>query len=409
MTEVGGPALGRPHARGTWPAVAVATALSVHLALTVQGARGDLDVYRWGAQTVWGGGLLYAGTDPLHHLAFTYPPFAAVAFSPLLALPSGLVHAWWPTLGLVALARTCVVLVRATGSARAAVLRDAAVVLALCTFAEPVASGLGYGQVNLLLLWLVVEDLLGLGATRRPGYATGVAGGIKVTPLLLGVHLALVGRRREAVRVAVGFAVTVVVAAAVAPRASWTYWTDALWQPDRTGGLQYSNNQSVAALLTRLWHGPLPGALWLAVSAAAAVVALLAARRAHRAGNPVLGLGTAVLGMLLASPVSWTHHWVWAVVPAVALWRTGALVARVLVGVLFAITATPTVYQPLHRGYADLDWPTWLQPAGNAYVLWGLLAVAWVGLARALSRPPAARPTPSPPRARPAEPGSRTP
>ena len=254
-------------------------------------------------------------------------------------------------------------------------------VLCAAMLAEPLASTLGYGQVNVLLLWLVTEDLLGYGAgtgarRRATGVLTGIAAGIKVTPLLLVAYLAVVGRMRDAVRAGVAFLVTVAVAAVVVPHTAWTFWGRALWEPDRAGGIAYVNNQSLAAALTRLLHHELPGRVWLLPAALVVVAALVIARRLHARGEAVLALGSVVLGMLLASPISWTHHWVWALVPAVALWRASRG-GRVLSGTFLVLSVTAVIYLPQRLGTADLSWSAWEQVVGNGYALWALAALAW--------------------------------
>ena len=362
-----------------------ALVLAVRLVVAVPGRFGDLAVYRWAAGVVWRDGALYVGTytgiGADHPLPFTYPPFAAMLFRPLSWVPLDVLARLWIVLSLLLLARVCLLLVRATGSTTSAEGRDALVVLCAAMLAEPLSSTLGYGQVNVLLLWLVVEDLLGYGVRtgarrRTTGVLTGIAAGIKVTPLLLVAYLAVVGRLRDAARAGLAFLATVAVAAVVVPHTAWTFWTRALWAPDRAGGLEFGNNQSLAAMLTRLAHHELPGRAWLVPAAVVAVLSLVVARRLHTRGDDVLALGSVVLGMLLASPISWTHHWVWALVPAVAMWRASRG-GRVLAAAFLVLTVTAVIYLPQRLGTPDLAWSAWEQVVGNGYALWALVALGW--------------------------------
>ena len=362
----------------TWLVLAVV--LAIRLVLAVPGRFGDLAVYRWGGGVVWTDGALYAATysgpGADHALPFTYPPFAAMVFTPLAWIPLDVLARSWIVLSLLLLARVCLLLVRATGSGRDVERRDALVVLCCALLAEPLSSTLGYGQVNVVLLWLVVEDLLGTGRGRMTGVLTGIAAGIKVTPLLLLGYLAAVGRLRDAGRALVAFTATVALALLVVPHTAATYWGRALWEPDRAGGMAYVNNQSLAAVLTRLVHEPLPGRAWLVPALVVAVGSLVLARRLHRSGQEVLALGAVVLGMLLASPISWTHHWVWAIVPAVAMWRTSRG-GRVLAGAFLVLTVTSLGYLPQWRGTPDLGWSGWEQVVGNGYALWAITGLGW--------------------------------
>ena len=80
-----------------------------------------------------------------------------------------------------------------------------AVVLAV----EPIRTTLGYGQVNTLLMALVVADLLpdAPGERRRipRGTLIGLAAAIKLTPALFVVFAFLIGRRRVAVTAIISF------------------------------------------------------------------------------------------------------------------------------------------------------------------------------------------------------------
>jgi alpha-1,2-mannosyltransferase len=136
------------------------------------------------------------------------------------------------------------------------------------------------------------------------------------------------------------------------------------------------NNQSLTSALTRLVHHELPNHLWLLPAALVAVASLVIARRLHTRGDDVLALGSVVLGMLLASPISWTHHWVWALVPTVAMWRASRG-GRILAGTFLALSVTALIYLPQRLGTPDLAWSTWEQVVGNGYALWALIALIW--------------------------------
>ena len=65
---------------------------------------------------------------------------------------------------------------------------------------EPIRTTLGYGQVNTILMALVVVDLLPAPGERRrfpQGVLTGLAASIKLTPALFVVFDFLIGKRRR--------------------------------------------------------------------------------------------------------------------------------------------------------------------------------------------------------------------
>ncbi len=273
----------------------------------------DTDVY-WRA-----GRDVLAGHDPYAtdgtRLPFTYPPFAALAFLPLAALSRTAAQTTVVLLSLGALAAVLAVLARRLG----ATSRERVLLVAFALACVPVVRTVQQGQVNLVLLALVVLDVT-VVPRRWRGILTGVAAGIKIVPAVL-VLVWVVSRDWSAcARVAVAGAATVLVSALVVPDAARTYWLHLLLDPNRSGGGRYADNQSLTGVVARaLQDDTPPGWLTLPLQAMALVLAVLAARRvwsltgSHLAVAAVIGLGG-----LLASPVSWSHHWVW-VVPAVAV------------------------------------------------------------------------------------------
>ena len=107
--------------------------------------------------------------------------------------------------------------------------------LALLTW--PVAYTLRLGEVNLIVAALAGADLL-----RRhdghwgQGIATGLAAGIKLTPLIFVAYLLITGRIRAAATAAAAFAATVAVGVVLLPSPSRVFWLDGVFyrpEPDR--------------------------------------------------------------------------------------------------------------------------------------------------------------------------------
>ena len=181
---------------------------------------------------------------------------------------------------------------------------------------------------------------------RWAGVLVGIAAGVKLTPLVFVVLLVLVGRRAAAGRAALAFAGTVAVGFVAMPAAAAAYWTDRLVDAGRVGPPALAHNQSVYGALTRLLDGRPPTLLWLAVAGPLALAALLVGAGWWRRGDRVLGTGLGALAMLLLSPVSWSHHWVWVVPVALALWERSRW-AGVAWTALFV--ARPVVWPPYGR------------------------------------------------------------
>lgn len=240
---------------------------------------------------------------------------------------------------------------------------------------EPVWQNLTFGQVNLVLMLAVLIDFT-RPDWRWSGVLVGVAAGVKLTPLVFVVLLVLIGRRMAAVRALLAFASTVVIGLALMPGSAKTYWTHNLVKASRIGPPENSHNQSVFGTLTRfLDHAP-PRLLWLAVAGPLALAIVVIAAAWWRRGDRVLGISLAAMAMLLASPVSWSHHWVWAVPVGLALWERSRGWAVVWIAVF---VARPLAWPPWGEKQ-EYEWGPLEHIPGNAYVLAALALSTWAAL-----------------------------
>jgi alpha-1,2-mannosyltransferase len=205
----------------------------------------------------------------------------------------------------------------------------------------------------------------------------GVAAGVKLTPLVFVVLLVLAGRRAAAGRAALAFAGTVAVGFLAAPALAATYWAHDLVTASRVGPPALAHNQSVYGALTRLLDGPPPTPLWLAVTAPLSLAVLVVGAGWWRCGDRTLGTCLGAVAMLIASPVSWSHHWVWAVPIALTLWErsrwAGAAWSAVFV-------ARPIVWPPYGQG-REYEWGPIDHLVGNAYLLAALALSVWAAAA----------------------------
>jgi alpha-1,2-mannosyltransferase len=77
--------------------------------------------------------------------------------------------------------------------------------------------------------------------------------------------------------------------------------------------------------------------------------------------------------MLLASPVAWSHHWVWAVPVAIVLWEGSRWAAGAWVAVF---VTRPILWPPWGEG-RELGWNAAEHLVGNAYLLAAVVVVVW--------------------------------
>ena len=269
----------------------------------------DLDVYRLGAEVWLAGGDLYGRLPATligNHLPFTYPPVSAALFTPFTLLTHQVGGVVLTLMSISVLAFVLVVVARSCALPPTAVLVGALLPVALVL--EPVRVTLDFGQVNVLLMGLVVADCL-VRTPRWPrGALVGFAAAVKLTPAAFVLFFLLRGDRKAAVTAVASFACVTAAGFVLNWQGSVRYWTTTLFDPGRIGKASHESNLSIAGVLARL--GIERGLLWLVLAAAVAVVGAVAVRRAS---SPVTALGLNGFVVLLVSPVSWSHHWVWVV------------------------------------------------------------------------------------------------
>ena len=355
----------------------------------------DVHVYWWGGQQAARGGALYA---PGTRYSFTYPPFAAAVFGLAARAPEGVLAVVITAASTGALAALCALSLGAAGVRRRP--ETVFVVTALALLTWPVAYTLRLGEVNLIVAALAGADLL-----RRhdghwgQGITTGLAAGIKLTPLIFIAYLLITGRVRAAVTAAVAFAATVAIGVVLLPAPSRVFWLGGVFfDQNRIGDPANLSDQSLSGAVARLAGSLDPACRWWVIAALLVGLAgVTVAAWAHRRGRRLAGVTCCAITGLLISPFSWTHHWVWAVpllaALAVIAWRRRSAACGL------AATAAAAVFSQR----VPLSWPGDLPGLvrlleGDLYVLCGLAVLAGTALALIRERAQAARPRPAPAR-----------
>jgi alpha-1,2-mannosyltransferase len=441
-----GPARPAWYRRGGWvlalggAAFAVAVAGYVAFALTHPSSQWmrpvDLQVYT-------DGGLIVRHVRPFYHphfpaplydwpgylnLKFTYPPFAAIAFTVLTLTSFSVLTKVSVGVNIAALLTTVWLTLGALGYRRGLARLGVTLLLAApLLWTEPVQRTLFLGQIEIVLMTLIIWDLCQPDQRWWKGAGVGVAAGIKLVPLIFIPYLLLTRRFRQAAVASGTFVLTVLVGFAVLPQDSRKYWLGGLFvSGSRTGFVGWAGNQSLPAIITRLTGNVLRAQpAWLAVDAVVLIAGVGCAALLDRAGHRMVGVLTCALTGLLVSPISWDHHWVWiapiAVTAAVYAVRARHVAARLALGslaagIVLAFGAWPGILwsQPGNTGgfsegliwvppitnpetyfslgdrpwYAEYHWHGFQLITGNLYVLTGM---ALFVLLIALALGPAAR------------------
>lgn len=392
--------------------LAIAALFGVSLTLQVVGVpftssfgtrtRIDLDVYRIGAQIWQEGQSLYAdGSMPFTSdgiwLPFTYPPFAALTFVPLGAmelLAAGIVMSLLSA-ALLVLILHIVLTVLSVGS-QPSRWWLAVLLAAGGLWLSPVWMTLGFGQINLILMAMILVDVFVLRGSGRKaaGVLTGLASAIKLTPLVFIALFAAAGRWKAAIAAGVTFMIAGIVGWVWLPQDSLQYWTYTLFHTGRIGEPAGRINQNINAMGIRLLpdDATVEHVVWvlgsLAVTALAGA-ALLACRPTRAFATDASPdervsalLATSVIAVwgLLVSPTSWGHHWVWVIPLILAATVVAARSTDSRVGTAHAVLAVSGLIifalGPFQLMSAAVrQWSLAEHVIGNAYTLWGFAAL----------------------------------
>lgn len=353
----------------------------------------DSAIYRAGALTVLRGDSLYAPlsieSSWVPALPFAYPPVAAMLFTPLAALPVQL--SWGVLAALSVLSLGGVLRVSLSSNVTARWRAAVPVTLLAVLVLEPVWRTLALGQLNVVLMGMVVMDLLVLKGSRYSGVLTGLAAAIKLTPLIFVLHLIVTGRRADAIRALATFVGLNTFAGLVLPHDTVRFWSVALIDGNDATTNSWIGNQSLNGIVQRFAG---QGSATLAVVGVLCLLCLaisgVLVYRLHARGEGLGALLVTAFCGLLVCPVSWTHHWVW-VVPLVAFlvpralrgaaWARIALASIVVVGSGWEFFVVPS------GAHVELHWSLIQALPGNAYVLAALLLAVFV-LVRMFRRRP---------------------
>src|ERR1700722_7742692 len=228
----------------------------------------DIDVYRMGGQAWLDGRPLYDDGVEFHtpiglNLPFTYPPLAAIVFCPFawLGLPVASVTITLITLALL-LVSTMILLTRLNVWNNARVVPGPAwlrrwllttlIVAAAAIWLEPTKSNFTFGQINVVLMTLVIADCVPRRTAWPRGLLLGLGIALKLTPAVFLLYFLLRRDNRAALTALASFAGATLVGFVLAWNDSWEYWTHTVHHTDRIGEAALNPDQNIAGALARL-------------------------------------------------------------------------------------------------------------------------------------------------------------
>lgn len=319
----------------------------------------DMVVYREGVKAFLEHRSVYSAPMPAGdiQLPFIYPPFGALAMVPLTAFDA-IDHTLAGNIMVILsdlLVLVCLYFVfRAVLKKPEFLLPVTAITWAIVLHFEPVDLNNNYAQINIVVMALVILDLVPRKQFLPQGILIGVAAAIKITPLAMLLYF-LVRREWKQIATALLSAVAAtLLAAAFRWEAFVEFFSSTLLDMgsgrDFGVGTDYQSNSSIKGAIQRIYpstesmeaNGLTIGLAWIAASLIVIIVAAWLIKRLCAEQLLVDAQLVTALTVLLISPVSWSHHWVWLtlVIPVFIYrawsWLSTGWAARSLVAVLIA-------------------------------------------------------------------------
>jgi alpha-1,2-mannosyltransferase len=220
-----------------------------------------------------------------------------------------------------------------------------------------------------------------------------VAIALKLTPAVFLLYFLLRRDTRALLVAAASVVAATLVGFLLAWQDSFQYWTETVHDTDRIGTATLNTNQNIAGTLARLGLGDTPRfVVWVLACFVALTLVVWAAHRVLRTAEPdgsdarggeaaALALVCVAMFGLIVSPVSWSHHWVWALptvlVTAVVAYRhRNVALAAVTAAGLALMVWTPITLMPKHH---ETSASLLRQLAGDSYLWWALLVIVVTG------------------------------
>jgi Glycosyltransferase family 87 len=231
--------------------------------------------------------------------------------------------------------------------------------ITLLLLCNPVASQLGEGQLNFLLVFFITLAWVADRHDRTgwAGVALGIAAGIKLYPAFLFAYFVFTRRWRALLTGGVAFLVVNALALMVLGTGEFrTYirevipslanFRSARWNVSITGFCLRIFNPQPHDLIAPLVVNPIAGRILplicqLIITGIVVWIAWTARSTAARDRAFAVGL----VGMVLVSPIAWTHYFVLLAQPVGLLWmRLRSDLARVAMTVVFVLLWLPVKY-----------------------------------------------------------------
>ncbi|MCW5249112.1 bifunctional glycosyltransferase 87/phosphatase PAP2 family protein [Streptomyces sp. SHP 1-2] len=288
------------------------------LASVLGSPRGErlTDLETW----VGAGGVLHVEGSLYDSTRFTGTPFVGLVLKPLTRAAEQALGWGWTFGSLLLVVALGLVAARALPPpvGRRTALLAAPVAVSLLMLSLPVRNALWLGQTSIIPVLLVLLGCFTVRGERAGGVLIGVAAALQPTLLLFAPLLWFTRRRHAAGVTGAVFAGCTALAWALMPDDSYAYWVHHLAGVGLGGAADDLANQSLHGALLRLgMSGPAEIALFLALGAAVAVLAVRRAVRYARDGQLLLAVAVTGCAAVAVSPTTWQHQLLWVLLALV--------------------------------------------------------------------------------------------
>ena len=324
----------------------------------------DMIIYREGVKAFMAGDEVYSVPMMAGDIAlpFLYPPFGALVMVPLAgdwfsdAMAGDIVIILSNLLiGLIVLLLAFALnKQRVTRFASSDVVSVASLIWGIVLIFEPVRLNNGFAQINIILMALVALDLIPRKRLKwlPQGWLIGVAAAIKITPLAMLLYFLVRKEIKPIITAGISAIVATTIAAAVRWDVTWEYFTVNLLSMGSGGeiGVQtaYQSNSSIKGFLERLYTSQesmetasmITTIIWFCLAIITVVLGGWLMIALMKRGLNIEAFIINAFIMLLISPVSWSHHWVWLTIAIPVLlyraltWRNLNWVSGIMVSIL---------------------------------------------------------------------------
>lgn len=243
---------------------------------------------------------------------------------------------------------------RVTRFASSDVISVASLIWGIVLIFEPVRLNNGFAQINIILMALVALDLIPRKRLKwlPQGWLIGVAAAIKITPLAMLLYFLVRKELKPIITAGISAIVATTIAAAVRWDVTWEYFTVNLLSMGSGGeiGVQtaYQSNSSIKGFLERLYTSQesmetasmITTIIWFCLAIITVVLGGWLMIALMKRGLNIEAFIINAFIMLLISPVSWSHHWVWLTIAIPVLfyraltWRNLNWVSGIMVSIL---------------------------------------------------------------------------